>query len=63
MYEVKYSYGYNMSLVSNTISENLFAQVDAEGNWHVLFDVITDHHYDDKKVKQQDYFTKNSRCV
>ena len=63
MYEVEYLDGYKTSLAANTIAENLFAQVDAEGNRHVLFDIIVDHRTDGKEVKQQDAFTTNSRGV
>jgi hypothetical protein len=41
---------------ANAIAQNLFAQVDAEGNCHVLFDEIIDHRTDGKEVKQQDAF-------
>ena len=58
MYEVEYFNGYNTSLSIDTISENLFLQVYSEGNWHVLFDVITYHSTDGKEVKQQENFTK-----
>ena len=48
MYEVEYPVGYKTSLANNTIAKNLFARVDAEGNWHVLFDTIVDHCTDSK---------------
>ena len=32
MYEVEYQDGYKASLTANTIAQNLFAQVDEEGN-------------------------------
>ena len=63
MYEVEYLDGYKTSLTANTIAENLFAQIDTEGNRHVLFDMIVDHRTDGKEVKQQDAFTTNSRGV
>ena len=40
----------------NSIAMNLFAQVDAEGNRHALFDEISDHRTDGKEIKQQDAF-------
>ena len=43
MHEVKYAESYKTSLASDTIANNLFAQVDAEGNRHVIFDKIMDH--------------------
>ena len=36
MYEVKYQDGTKASLVANYIAKNMFAQVDQEGNRHVL---------------------------
>ena len=56
MYEVKSANGYKAIFAANTIAENLFAQVDSEGNRHVLFDDITDHRTDGKEFKQQDDF-------
>ena len=38
VYEVKYVDGHKTSLTSNTITQNMSAQVDDEGNRHVLFD-------------------------
>ena len=38
MYEVEYQDGAKASLAANYIAENLFAQVDQEGNRHVLLD-------------------------
>jgi hypothetical protein len=37
-------------------AENMFAQVDDEGNRHVLFEEIIDHRTDGTEVKQQDSF-------
>ena len=38
MYEVEYLDGFTTSMAANSIAENMFAQVDEEGNRHVLFD-------------------------
>ena len=56
MYEVEYQDGHKLAMAANAIAQNLFAQVDAEGNRHVLFDEIIDHRTDGKEVKQQDAF-------
>ena len=48
-------------MAANAIAQNLFAQVDAEGNRHVLFDEIIDHRTDGKEVKQQDAFLTTTR--
>ena len=53
-------------MTANAIAQNLFAQVDAEGNRHGLFDEIVDHRTDGTDIKQQDVFlttrTSTHRC-
>ena len=56
MYEVEYQDGHKWAMAANAIAQNLFAQVDAEGNCHVLFDEIIHHRTDGKEIKQQDAF-------
>ena len=46
MYEVECADGHKASMAANTIAINLFAQVDEDGNRHVLFNEITDHRSD-----------------
>jgi hypothetical protein len=36
MYDVEYQDGHKAAMAANAIAQNLFAQVDAEGNGHVL---------------------------
>ena len=43
-------------MTANTIAQNLFAQVYAEGNRHGLFDEIVDHRTGGTDIKQQDAF-------
>ena len=43
VYEVEYLDGYKASLSANEIAQNLFAQVDKDGNWYVFYDQIIDH--------------------
>ena len=43
VYEVEYVDGNKASLTANAIAKNIFAQVDDEGNRHLLFDEIIDH--------------------
>jgi hypothetical protein len=62
MYEVEYQDGHKLAMAANVIAQNLFAQVDAEGNCHVLFDEIIDHRTDGKEVKQQDGKRLPSKC-
>jgi hypothetical protein len=52
--QVEYPDGHKASLAANAIAENMFAQVDDEGNRHVLFKEIVDHQTDESEVKQQD---------
>ncbi|KAI2499334.1 Reverse transcriptase (RNA-dependent DNA polymerase) [Fragilaria crotonensis] len=56
LYEVEFQDGYKTSLAANAIAENLFAQIDDEGNRHVLFQEIIDHRTNGKQVLQQDAF-------
>ena len=56
MYEVEFQDGHRASLAANAIAENLFAQIDDEGNRHVLFSEIVDHRTNGKQVMQQDAF-------
>ena len=44
--------GHKASLSANAIAENLFAQVDDEGNRFVLFDDIVDHRVNGKQLTQ-----------
>jgi hypothetical protein len=56
MYEAEHKDGHKASLAANAIAENMFAQVDDEGNWHVLLEEIVDHRTDGSEAKQQDAF-------
>ena len=56
IYEVEYLDGFTTSIANNSIAENMFAQVDKEGNRHVLFDEIVEHRRNGNQVKMQDAF-------
>ena len=56
MYEVEYLDGERTSLAANNIAENLFAQIDDEGNRQVLMGEIIGHWSTEHAVKQQDAF-------
>ena len=56
MYEVEHLDGERASLSANHIAENLFAQVDDEGNRQVLMKEIIDHRMNGQEVKHQDAF-------
>ena len=54
MYEVEFADGEKASLTANYIVENLFAQVDDEGNCQVLMNEIIDYRTNGTELKQQD---------
>ena len=56
MYELEYLDGECASLSANHIAENLFTQVDNEGNQQVLMKEIIGYHTNGQEVKQQDAF-------
>ena len=59
VYEVEYADGHKTALAANIIAENLFAQVDQEGNRHVLFSEITDHRFDGSQLTQAEAIVTN----
>ena len=67
MYEVEFADGEKASLAANYIAENLFAEIDNEGNRQVLMNEIIDYRTNGTELKQQDKFittktgTKNRR--
>ena len=56
MYEVEYTDGHKASLAANNIAENMFAQVDDEGNRYQLLSEIIDHRTNGSEITQQDAF-------
>ena len=56
MYEVEFMDGTKQSLSANYITENVFTQVDQDGNRQVLLDKIIDYCTTSNKEKQQDAF-------
>ena len=56
IYEVEFPDGHEASLAANIIAENLYAQVDIEGNRHVLFQEIVGHRTNGTEIKQLDAF-------
>ena len=56
MYEVEDQDGTKASLAANYIAENLFAQVDQEGNRHILRDDLIYYRVNGRKVLLQDAF-------
>lgn len=56
VFEVEYLDGHTASMTANAISENLFAQVDQEGNRLLLIDDIVDYRSTKEAVKLADAF-------
>ena len=56
MYKVEYRDGYVAAMVANVIAENLFSQVDQEGNRFVPIKYIIDTRTDGMQTLQQDSF-------
>ena len=59
VYEVEFPDGHKASLAANPIAENLFSQIDDEGNRHVMLDEIIGFRTNGKEIKQQDAFITN----
>ena len=56
MCEVQYKDGGKTSLAANVIAQNMFDQLDGEGNRYVLLQNIFSHRYKGTEVKEQDMF-------
>ena len=56
MDEVEYLDGERISLAANNIAENLFAQIDDDGNHQVLTDETIGYRSNEHALKQQDSF-------
>ena len=63
VYDVGYLYGHKASLSANTITENIFPQVDKEGNIFVLFDDKIDHLVDGTENIPQGVFNYCTAAV
>ena len=63
VYGVEYADGYKDSMSSNSITMNLFAQVDAEVNRHALSDGISDLRTNSKEIKQQYTFITDKNGI
>ena len=59
VYEVEYLDGHRASLSANTIAENIFSQVDEQGNRYTLLDSIMDHRSDGSEIKDNDAFIES----
>ena len=56
MYEVKYEDCHKVAMAANTIVNNLFVQVDQDGQRFVLFDEVVDRRTDGSQIKSEDAF-------
>lgn len=57
VFEVEFADGHTASMAANAISENLFAQVDQEGNRLLLMEDIVDYRSTNEALKAADAFT------
>jgi hypothetical protein len=53
-YEIEFTDGTNEKYQANIIAENMFAQVDSEGNQYLLLQEITDHKKDNSAIPISD---------
>jgi hypothetical protein len=53
-YEVQFMDGSTQSYLANTIAENLYSQVDADGRQFAVMDEITDHEYDPMALTEEE---------
>jgi Reverse transcriptase (RNA-dependent DNA polymerase) len=58
VYEVEWLDGHREQLTANVVAENLFAQVDQEGNQFSLLDDIIDHRKTDQAILNTEAFRK-----
>ena len=59
VHKVEFPDGHKASLAANAIAENLFSQIDDEGNRDVMLDEIIGHRTNGKELKQQEAFVTN----
>jgi hypothetical protein len=60
-YDVQLHCGSTDSFTANTIVENLYEQIDAEGHAHTVFKDIVDHCCNDKVVANNTYVDKHGQ--
>jgi hypothetical protein len=56
MHEVQFPDGHTESYVANVIVENMYAQVDHEGNQFLLLDEIIDHCCDEQAITMKNKY-------
>jgi hypothetical protein len=59
LYEVEFSDVHKAALSANTIAENLFSQVDADGHRQILFEEIIGHRNNGSQVDGDDAFVES----
>ncbi len=62
-YMVEFTDGHSEALSANLIAQNLFSQIDDEGNRHVLLEDIIDHRKTDAAVSNEDAFVTMNNGV
>ena len=61
MYEVEHQDGHTAALAANLIAENIFAQVDDEGNRSILFEEIVDVRTDGTQIENAEVLAQDSQ--
>jgi hypothetical protein len=54
IYEVKFPDGHTENFATNIIAENIYSQIDAEGNQYLLLSEIMDHKHDGSAIATDD---------
>jgi len=54
VYKVQFPNGHTEEFSANTIAENIYSQVDEEGNQYLLLDEVIDHHKDGSAISSDD---------
>ena len=57
-YQVEFGDGVVLEYAANVIAENLYSQIDTEGNRHVLIDSIIDHKKDSQATPKDDEYVE-----
>jgi hypothetical protein len=56
LYEVRFNDGSTQEYMANTIAENLYSQIDPEGNEYLLLDEVMDHRSNADAVTKENMY-------
>lgn len=63
VYKVEYLDGHTESCAANIITENIYAQIDEEGNHFLFLGEITDHHSHNTAIHHEDKFIMHGNKI